>query len=94
MESNDILSVNDKKKLNALFCSEDGEMFIKTIREMYENHLSLAQTMYLKLENPNEQIAVQVNQATGIKEILDFVDTVKREVKERKRKEAESSSEQ
>lgn len=92
MESNDILSVHDKKQLNALFCSEDGEMFIKTIREMYENHLSLAQTMYLKLEKPNEQIAVQVNQATGIKEILDFVDTVKREVKERK--EAESSSEQ
>lgn len=92
MESNDILSVHDKKQLNALFVSEEGEMFIKTIREMYENHLSLAQTMYLKLENPNEQIAVQVNQATGIKEILDFVDTVKREVKERK--EAESSSEQ
>ena len=92
MESNDILSVNDKKKLNALLVSEEGEILIKTIREMYETHLLLAQTIHLKFENPNEQIAAEVNQATGIKEILDFVDAVKREVKERK--EAESSSEQ
>lgn len=92
MEYNEPLELVDKKHINSWLTSEDGKLFVKTIRDMYENHLDLAQSMYLKVVNPNEQISVQVNQAVGIKEVLDFIDSLDREIKEAK-KEADKKSE-
>ena len=92
MEYSEPLDLVDKKHINSWLTSEDGKLFVKTIRDMYENHLDLAQSMYLKVVNPNEQISVQVNQAVGIKEVLDFIDSLDREIKEAK-KEADKKSE-
>lgn len=85
------LTFEQKNRMHVWLTSKDGEPFVQAIRDMYQNHLDLAQGMYLKLANPNEQIATQVNQAVGIKEILDFVDTIEREVKEKKKEVKEQS---
>lgn len=91
MEDNK-LEFEDKLHINLWLESEDGKKFLKTLKDMHENHISLAQSMYLKVVNPNEQIAAQINQATGVKEILDFIGAISIEVKERK-KEAKEKSE-
>lgn len=79
------LDFEDKLHINLWFESEEGKKFLEAIKEIHSNHLDVAQTMYLKLANPNEQISAQVNQAAGIKEILDYIDTISLEVKERKK---------
>lgn len=89
---NNKLEFEDKLHINLWFESEEGQKFLSALKDMHQNHLDLAQTMYLKVVNPNEQIAAQVNQATGVKEVLDFVDAISMEVKERK-KEVKDSSE-
>ena len=81
----------DKLHINLWFESDDGKKFLEIIKDMHSNHLELSQTMYLKLTDPNEQIAAQVNQATGIKEILDFIEAVSLEVKEKKKEVKEQS---
>jgi hypothetical protein len=81
------LSFNDKKHLNEWLTSEDGQKLVNLLKEMQESHLNMAQGMYLKLADPNEQIAAQVNQAAGIKEVLGFIETIAVEVKERKKEE-------
>lgn len=85
------LDFEDKLHINLWFESEEGKKFLEAIKEMHSNHLELAQTMYLKVASPNEQISVQVNQATGIKEILDFIETISLEVKEKKKEVKEQS---
>lgn len=92
MEFNDPLTFEQKNRMHIWLTSEDGELFVKAIKDMYQNHIDLAQGMYLKLASPNEQIAAQINQATGIKEITDFIETIDREVKEKK-KEVKKQSE-
>lgn len=89
---NKVLTLKDKKRLGAWFMSDDGRLFMDTIKDMDENHMNLARNMYLKVINPNEQIAVQVNQAMGIHEVIEFIESVCREVKESE-KEAEDQSE-
>lgn len=85
------LDFEDKLHINLWFESEEGKKFLEAIKEIHSSHLDVAQTMYLKLANPNEQISAQVNQAAGIKEILDYIDTISLEVKERKKEVKEQS---
>lgn len=91
--SNEPLSFEQKNVMHIWLTSKDGEPFVRTIKEMYQNHLDLAQGMYLKLANPNEQIATQINQAVGIKEIIDFIDAIEREVAEKKKEVKKEQSE-
>lgn len=90
---NNILDFEDKLHINLWFESDEGKHFIKALKDMQQNHLNLAQNMHLKLMNPNEQVSVQVNQATGVKEVLDFIEAISLEVKERKKEEKEKSEE-
>ena len=85
MELNEPISYEDKKRMYTFFFdSEEGELFRKIIKDMQEDRLNVAQTAYLKLQMPNEQIAAAVNQASGIKEIIDFIDSIDAEVKAHK----------
>lgn len=79
------LTIEDKQKLNAFFMSENGDMFVQLLKDMYESKLELAQIVYLKVESPNEQIAANVNQARGVKDVIDFIECVKREISEREK---------
>ena len=86
MELNDPITLDDKKRLYAFFFeSEEGELFRKILRDMQEERLDIAQSAYLKLQMPNEQIAANVNQAGGIKAVIDFIDSINIEVKENKK---------
>jgi hypothetical protein len=67
------------------FESEEGELFRQLLKDMQEERFDLAQTAYLKLQMPNEQIAANVNQAGGIKAVIDFIDSIEAEVKEHKK---------
>ena len=85
MELNEPISYEDKKRMYTFFFdSDEGELFRKIIKDMQEDRLTVAQTAYLKLQMPNEQIAAAVNQASGIKEIIDFIDSIDAEVKAHK----------
>lgn len=90
MENNK-LEYNDKLHIDEFFKSDGGKKFISALKDTYEAHLNLAQTMYTKIINPNEQISVQVNQATGVKEVIDFIEAISIEVKEKKKEEEEQS---
>ena len=86
MELNDPITLDDKKRLYAFFFeSEEGELFRKLLKDMQEERLDIAQSAYLKLQMPNEQIAANVNQAGGIKAVIDFIDSINIEVKENKK---------
>mgnify|MGYP006908809870 CR=1 FL=1 len=86
MELNDPITLDDKKRLYAFFFeSEEGELFRKLLKDMQEERLNIAQSAYLKLQMPNEQLAVNVNQAGGIKAVIDFIDSINIEVKENKK---------
>jgi hypothetical protein len=89
MENNEPITLEDKKRLNAMFKSEEGELFIKLLKDMHEAHLDLAQGMYLKVVTPAEQTCAQVNQAAGIKEVLGFIEATEQEVAEAKKEEEE-----
>ena len=92
MEPNS-LQLESKIRMVEWFRSEDGQLFVDLLEDMHKNHLETAEVMYSKVLDPNQQIAAQVNQATGIKEVLDFIKTMELEVKEHKKKEEEESSE-
>lgn len=93
MEFNEPISYEDKKRLHSFFFeSEEGELFRKLLKDMQEERLDIAQSAYLKLQMPNEQIAANVNQAGGIKAVIDFIDSIDNEVKNKK-KEAQGKSE-
>ena len=86
MELNDPITLDDKKRLYAFFFeSEEGELFRKILRDMQEERLDIAQSAYLKFQMPNEQISANVNQAGGIKAVIDFIDSINIEVKENKK---------
>ena len=85
------LDFEDKLHIDLWFESEEGKKFLEAIKEIHSNHLDVAQTMYLNVANPNEQISAHVNQAAGIKEILDYINTISLEVKERKKEVKEQS---
>lgn len=86
MKLNDPITLDDKKRLYAFFFeSEEGELFRKILRDMQEERLDIAQSAYLKLQMPNEQISANVNQAGGIKAVIDFIDSINNEVKENKK---------
>lgn len=92
MELNEPLSYEDKKKMYSFFFeSEEGELFRKLAEDMRQERLSVAQTAYLHVAQPNEQIAANVNQATGIKAVIDFIDSIELEVKEKRKGEKEQS---
>lgn len=92
MALNEPLSYEDKKKMYSFFFeSEEGELFRKLVEDMRQERLSVAQNAYLKLPQPNEQIAANVNQATGIQAIIDFIDSIEREVKEKRKGEQKQS---
>ena len=90
MDINEPITLDDKKHLVAMFKSEDGKLFMKLLRDMHTAHLDLAQGMYLKVVNPNEQVIAQVNQAAGIKEVIGFIEATEQEVKEAKKEEEEA----
>lgn len=80
------LSYTDKKGMYTFFFeSEEGELFRQLLKDMQEERLNLAQSAYLKLQMPNEQIVANVNQAGGIKAVIDFIDSIEVEVKEHKK---------
>ena len=86
MEFNEPISYEDKKRLHSFFFeSEEGELFRKLLKDMQEERLDVAQTAYLNLQLPNEQIVANVNQAGGIKAVIDFIDSINIEVKEKKK---------
>lgn len=88
MELNEPISYEDKKRMHSFFFeSEEGQLFRKIVKDMQEDRLNVAQTAYLKLQMPNEQIVAAVNQASGIKEIIDFIDSIEAEVKAHKKQE-------
>lgn len=87
------LSFEQKNVMHIWLTSKDGEPFVRAIKEMYQYHIDLAQGMYLRASNPNEQIAAQVNLSAGIKEILDFIDAIEREVAEKKKEVKKEQSE-
>ena len=91
MENNEPITLEDKKRLVAMLKTEEGELFIKLLKDMHVAHLDLAQGMYLKVVNPSEQVVAQVNQAAGVKEVLDFIDATRHEVEENKREEEEGT---
>lgn len=92
MELNEPLSYEDKKRMYSFFFeSEEGELFRKLAEDMRQERLSVAQTAYLHVAQPNEQIAANVNQATGIKAVIDFIDSIELEVKEKRKGEKEQS---
>ena len=91
MENNEPITLEDKKRLVAMLKTEEGELFIKLLKDMHEAHLDLAQGMYLKVVNPSEQVVAQVNQAAGVKEVLDFIEATKAEVEEAKKEEEEGT---
>ena len=79
-------SYTDKKGMYTFFFeSEEGKLFRQLLKDMQEERLDLAQTAYLKLQMPNEQISANVNQAGGIKAVIDFIDSIEAEVKEHKK---------
>lgn len=94
MELNEPISYEDKKRMHSFFFeSEEGQLFRKIVKDMQEDRLNVAQTAYLKLQMPNEQIVAAVNQASGIKEIIDFIDSIEAEVKAHKKQEEQKQSE-
>lgn len=87
MELNEPLSYEDKKKMYSFFFeSEGGELFLKLIKDMRLEALETAESVYLKLQCPNEQIAANVGRASGIKSVIDFIDSINVEVKAHKKK--------
>lgn len=85
---NEPLKFEDKKGMYTFFFeSDDGELFRKLIKDMHSAELDVAQSAYLKLQCPNEQVVGAVNRAAGIKAIIDFIDSIEAEVKEHKKKE-------
>lgn len=94
MVLNEPLSYEDKKAMHTFFFeSEEGELFRKLAEDMRQERLSVAQTAYLHVAQPNEQIAANVNQATGIKAVLDFIDSIHNEVEAKKKGEDQKQSE-
>lgn len=86
MELNDPITLDDKKRLYAFFFeSEEGELFRKLLKDMQEERLDVAQSAYRHVTQPNEQISANVNQAGGIKAVIDFIDSINNEVKENKK---------
>lgn len=86
-----MLDIQDKQHVEEWLKSDAGEKFFKSIKEAYDSHLVLAQSIHTKLQCPNEQISVQVSMAAGIKEIIDFVEAIQLEVKEYKKEVEEQS---
>jgi hypothetical protein len=86
MELNEPLTYEDKKRMYSFFFeSEEGELFIKSVKDMHSSELNTAQSAYLKLQCPNEQIVCATQRAAGIKSVLDFIDCIEAEVKEKKK---------
>ena len=83
---NEPITYEDKRKLyTILFESEAGELLRKIVADMRSEALETAESVYLKLQNPNEQIVASVNRAAGIKSVIDFIDSIEAEVKEHKK---------
>jgi hypothetical protein len=83
---NEPITYEDKRKLyTILFESEAGELLRKIVADMRSEALETAESVYLKLQNPNEQIVANVNRAAGIKSVIDFIDSIEAEVKEHKK---------
>ena len=92
MELNEPLSYEDKRRMYSFFFeSEDGELFRKALKDMHSGELDVAQGAYLKLQCPNEQIVGAVNRAAGVKNVLDFIDSIEAEVKAHKKGEQKQS---
>lgn len=83
---NEPITYEDKRKLyTILFESEAGGLLRKIVADMRSEALETAESVYLKLQNPNEQIVANVNRAAGIKSVIDFIDSIEAEVKEHKK---------
>ena len=86
MEHNEPLKYEDKKGMYTFFFeSEDGKLFRKLIDDMHSAELDIAQSAYLKLVSPNEQIVGAVSRAAGIKEVIDFINSIEAETKAHKK---------
>ena len=80
------LTYEDKKRLHSFFFeSEDGKLFRQLLEDMRSEALETAESVYLKLQCPNEQIAANVGRASGIKSVIDFINSTDAEVKEHKK---------
>lgn len=86
----DQLSYKMKLEMHTWFCSEPGKAFVKELEEDVNAHMRTAQLASTKFEQPNQQISAQVNQATGVQEVIDFINAIDLEVKERKKEEQKS----
>lgn len=86
MELNEPLSYEDKKRMYSFFFeSEEGELFRKLLKDMHSLELDIAQGAYRNYQLPNEQIVGAVSRAAGIKNVTDFIDSIEREVKEKRK---------
>ena len=87
------LSFKTKQEIyNWLTNEKAGKAFLDEIKGAVQAHTLTAQLAANKYEQPNQQIAAQVNRAAGLQEIIDFVDSIALEIKE-KRKERQAKEE-
>lgn len=87
---NNAPTLEDKKGMYAFFFeNEAGEKFREILKDSRDNKLLHAEDAAQELQLPNEHIAAAVNQAKGIREIIDFIDSIEREVKAHKKQEGE-----
>ena len=78
------LTFKTKQEMHAWFTTEPGEAFIEQLKIGVEDHIRTAHNAADKFEQPDQQIAAHLNRARGIQEIVDFIEAIDREVKERK----------
>lgn len=82
---NEPLSYEDKKAMHTFFFeSEEGKLFRETLEDMKEHCFDLAVKTI-----QNEAVAANVHQAGGIKAVIDFIDSIELEVKEKRKGEKE-----
>lgn len=87
MENNEPITYEQKKAMHSFFFeSEEGKLFVKTLKDMQTHCLD--QAMYTV---QNEIVAANVHQAGGIKAVIDFIDTIHNEVEAHKKGEQKQS---
>lgn len=83
-----IIEYNEKKAMHTFFFeSDEGKLFYEILKDMQSERLDVAQSAYLTMIQPNEQIIANVHQAGGIKAVIDFIDSIHNEVEAKKKEE-------
>lgn len=84
------LSFKTKQEIyNWLTTDKAGKIFLDEIKGAIQAHTLTAQLATNKYEQPNQQIAAHTNRAAGLQEIVDFVESIGQEIKEKRKEEQE-----